>query len=85
MAPTLPATNLGSEHTERDRAEEHTMYPSLIHTELAASRRQDLIAAAEANRLVQQARRARRDERRNGTTPPVRRTWVRSATQPAHS
>jgi hypothetical protein len=61
------------------------MYPSLMHAELAVARRRDLIATAADHRLAQHARRARRAERRTGTTQHVRRTWVRSATQPAHS
>jgi hypothetical protein len=60
------------------------MYSSLMHAELAVARHRDLIAAAADHRLARHARLARRAERRRGTTHHVRRTWVRSATQPAH-
>ena len=59
------------------------MVTSLMSDELVASRRAELIAAAEAERLVLRVRRARRDERRSATAARVRRTWLRTATQPA--
>jgi len=64
------------------------MFTSPMIGELAATRRTELIAAADAERLAQQARharRARRDQARSTTTGRVRRIWLRTTTQPAHS
>ena len=60
------------------------MLTSLMSRELVAARHTDLIAAAEDERLARRARRARRDERSAGPAR-VRRTRVRTATQPARS
>jgi hypothetical protein len=61
------------------------MHASLLHTELAFTGPRDRIDAAADYRLVQLARRARRAQRRAGSTQPVRHPSVRLATQPAHS
>ncbi len=61
------------------------MYPSLMHTEYFAARQHELIANTAEYRLNRQAHLARRAERRNATTPHVRRSWMRLATRPAHS
>jgi hypothetical protein len=61
------------------------MLTSLMSRELVAARHTDLIAAAEDERLARRARRARREERRSAGPARVRRTRVRTATQPAHS
>ncbi len=64
------------------------MYPSLMNAERAIARQHELIAEAADRRLARearQARRAERAERRQGATRSVRRSWLRSATQPAHS
>jgi hypothetical protein len=57
------------------------MYANQITVDMAATHRRDLTAAAAAHRLARQVRRA---ERRAGSTPRVRRSWLRSTTQPAH-
>jgi hypothetical protein len=62
---------------------ERPMLTSLMSGELVATRHAELIAAADAERLVLQVRHARRDERRSATAARVRRTWVRTSTQPA--
>jgi hypothetical protein len=67
------------------------MYPSLMNAERAIARQHELIAEAADRRLAREARQARRAERaeraerRQGATRSVRRSWLRSATQPAHS
>jgi hypothetical protein len=61
------------------------MLSSLMSGELVAIRHAELVAAAEAERLALQARRARRDERRSTPASRVRRTWVRTTTQPART
>ncbi len=60
------------------------MNSSHLSAELANVHRRDLIAAAENHRLARAARQGRCDD---STVPTrrIRRTWVRSATQPAHS
>jgi hypothetical protein len=58
------------------------MYANQITADMASAHRRDLFAAADARRL---AREFRRTERRAAATPRVRRSWLRSATQPAHS
>jgi hypothetical protein len=57
------------------------MYPTAMHTELAAYHQRDLITAAADHQLARSARRTRRNERRFAF-PPVRRTSVRSTTEP---
>jgi hypothetical protein len=61
------------------------MYASLLHTELAIVVPRDRIDAATDYRLVQQSRRARREQRRVRSSQPVRRPSVLLATQPTHS
>jgi hypothetical protein len=64
------------------------MFTSPMIGELATTRRTDWIAVADAERLAQQARharRARRDQARSTTTGRVRRIWLRTTTQPAPS
>jgi hypothetical protein len=58
------------------------MLSSLMSRELVAYRQTELFAAAEADRLALRVRRARREQRRSAATTRVRRTWVRTATQP---
>ena len=57
------------------------MYPTAMHTELAAYHQRDLVTAAADHRLAREARRTRRGERRFAFAP-VRRTSARSATPP---
>jgi hypothetical protein len=59
------------------------MLTSLMSGELVATRHAELIAAAEADRLALQVRRARRDERRSARAARTRRAWARTAPQPA--
>jgi len=61
------------------------MFTSPMIGELAATRRTDLIAAADAERLAEQARHARRAQARSTPAGRVRRIWLRTTTQPAHS
>jgi hypothetical protein len=64
------------------------MFTNPIIAEMATARRTDLIAAADAERLAQQARharRVRRDQARSTTAGRVRRIWLRTTTQPAQS
>jgi hypothetical protein len=61
------------------------MLASLMSSELVATRHAELIAAAEAERVALRVRRARRDERRSRAATHVRRTWVRTTTQPART
>ena len=64
------------------------MFTSPMIGELAATRRTDLIAVADAERLAQQARHARRARRhpaRSTTAGRVRRIWLRTTTRPAES
>ena len=62
------------------------MFTSPMIGELATTRRTELIAAADAERLAQQARHARRARQARSTTAGrVRRIWLRTTTQPAHS
>ena len=58
------------------------MLTSLMSPELAAARRAELIADAEAARLGRRLRLARRTERH--ATAPRLRLRLRTATQPAH-
>jgi hypothetical protein len=81
MAAAAAAANLDRNHT---RPKEPSMFTNLMTAELAATRRVDLIAAADTARLAGRARRARRARRLFATAPRVRRTWVRTATQPIH-
>jgi hypothetical protein len=59
------------------------MFTNLMHAELATTRQRDLIAAAKADRLARQVRRASCPQRHDGPSARVRRIWTRSATQPA--
>jgi hypothetical protein len=58
------------------------MLTTLMTGDVVAARHAELLAAAEEQRLALQLRRARRNERRSAATPRVRRTWLRTATQP---
>jgi hypothetical protein len=57
------------------------MFTSLMSAELVAARHTELIAAAEAERLVRRVRRARRDEHRFATAARIRRIRWHSGTQ----
>jgi hypothetical protein len=81
MAAAAAAASLDG----NDRSKELPMLTSLMSGELAATRQAELIAAAEAERLALQVRRARRDERRSTAATRVRRTWVRTTAQPART
>ena len=59
------------------------MLTDLMAAELAAARHAERLADAEIDRLALRMRRARRDQRGSAATPRVRRTWLRTATQPA--
>lgn len=59
------------------------MLTSLMSAELVAARHTELIAAADAERLARQVRRARRDERRLAVAARIRRTWLRSGASDA--
>jgi hypothetical protein len=61
------------------------MLTTLMSRELVTARHTELIAVAEDERLAHRMRRARRDERRSARPARVRRTSVRTATQPARS
>jgi hypothetical protein len=61
------------------------MYASVMHAERAVARQHELIAEAADRRLNRQAQLARRAERATKTRRTVRRTWLRSATQPVQS
>lgn len=60
------------------------MFTNPMIGEVAATRRTDLIAAADAQRLARHAGRARRDRGGSTTGGRIRRTWLRTTTQPAH-
>ena len=59
------------------------MFNSPMSQELAAARHAHLIAAADAHRLARHARRARRNHGGSTSGGSLRRTWLRTATQPA--
>jgi hypothetical protein len=84
MAAALMATSLdGTAPTK-----EEPMFTSPMIGELATARHSDLIATAAAERLARQARHARRvhrDQARSTKAGRVRRIWLRTTTQPAHS
>ena len=64
------------------------MFTNPMIGDVAATRRADLISVADAERLAQQARharRARRDPARSTTAGRVRRIWLRTTTRPAES
>lgn len=61
------------------------MFTSPMIGELAATRRTDLIAVADAERLAQQARHAPRAQARSTPAGRVRRIWLRTTTRPAES
>ena len=64
------------------------MFTSPMIGEVAAARRTDLIAAADAQRVARQGRQARNPGRNHGGSISggrIRRTWRRTTTQPAHT
>jgi hypothetical protein len=64
------------------------MFSSPMIGELATTRRADLIAAADAELLAQQARHGRRAGRDQARSTPAgrgRRLWLRTTTQPTQS
>ena len=64
------------------------MFTSPMIGEVATTRRTDLIAIADAERLARQARQARHASRNYGGSISggrIRRTWLRTTTQPART
>jgi hypothetical protein len=61
------------------------MFTSPMIGELADSQRTELFAIAYTKRLTQEACHARRAQARSTTAGRVRRIWLRTTTQPAHS
>lgn len=58
---------------DNSNPKEPPMFNNVMQAELAATRRHDLIAAADTQRLARQARRARRAQRHHGPAARVHR------------